>query len=135
MSEASRRDFLRKATAAAAAAAALSADRTVHGDEDDAEPIPQAKPRAPIGADGIVNVAVIGTGGMGTGHADALAKFAAESKTIRLAALCDVCDPRVKNAKARVDATHYLMILTGQVCVVMELRRPDTGEASWSRPR
>ena len=56
MSEkASRREFLRKASAAAAAAAALSADNTVFGEELDAEPIPQAKPRAPVGADGIVN--------------------------------------------------------------------------------
>lgn len=98
----SRRDFLRKASAAAAAAAALGADRVVDAAEDE-EPIPQARPRTPVGPDGIVNVAVIGTGGMGTGHADALARFAAESKTIKLAALCDLCDLRVKNAKARVD--------------------------------
>ncbi|HUR20844.1 MAG TPA: Gfo/Idh/MocA family oxidoreductase [Vicinamibacterales bacterium] len=104
MSEkASRRDFLRKATAAAAAAAAFSADNAARADESDAEPIPQARARTPVGADGIVHVAVIGTGGMGTGHCDALAKFAAESKSIKVAALCDVCDPRVKNAKARVD--------------------------------
>ena len=104
MSEkASRRDFLRKATAAAAAAAAFSADGAARADEIDTEPIPQARPRAPIGADGVVNVAVIGTGGMGTGHADALARFAAQSKSIRVAALCDVCDPRVQAARARVD--------------------------------
>lgn len=98
----SRRDFLRTATAAAAAAAAFGASE-VHGEDGDAEPIPQAKPRAPIGPDGVVNVGIIGTGGMGTGHADALARFAAESKSIRIAALCDLCDPRVQNAKVRVD--------------------------------
>ncbi len=99
----SRRDFLRKATAAAVAASAFSARDAVRGDDGDAEPIPQSRPRAPIGADGVVSIGIIGTGGMGTGHADAFARLAAESKSIRLAALCDLCDLRVQNAKARVD--------------------------------
>ena len=104
MSEkASRRDFLRKASAAAAAAAALGADHAVHGDDGDEEPIPQARPRAPIGSDGVVNVAVIGTGGMGTGHAAGLARFGVQSKSIRVAALCDVNDLRVKEAKGVVE--------------------------------
>ncbi|HQX83332.1 MAG TPA: Gfo/Idh/MocA family oxidoreductase [Vicinamibacterales bacterium] len=101
----SRRDFLRKAAAAAALASAFGESARGAGDDpaDDFEPIPQAQARAPIGADGVVNVGVIGTGGMGTGHCDALARFAAESKAIRVAALCDLCDPRVQNAKTRVD--------------------------------
>lgn len=97
----SRRDFLRKATAAAALASALPS--SLGAESEDLEPVPQAAPRAPLAADAVVNIGIIGTGGMGTGHADALAKFAAESKSIRLAALCDLCDPRVQNAKARVD--------------------------------
>jgi predicted dehydrogenase len=97
----SRRDFLRKATAAAALASALPS--ALGAESEDLEPVPQAAPRAPLAADAVVNIGIIGTGGMGTGHADALAKFAAESKSIRLTALCDVCDPRVQNAKARVD--------------------------------
>lgn len=97
----SRRDFLRKATAAAALASALPS--SLGAESEDLEPIPQAAARAPLAPDAVVNIGIIGTGGMGTGHADALAKYAAESKSIRLAALCDLCDPRVQNAKARVD--------------------------------
>ena len=97
----SRRDFLRKATAAAALASAMPS--SLGAESEDLEPIPQAAPRAPLAPDAVVNIGIIGTGGMGTGHADALAKFAAESKSIRLVGLCDLCDPRVQNAKARVD--------------------------------
>lgn len=99
----SRRDFLRKATAAAALASALPS--SLGAESEDLEPIPQAAPRAPLAPDAVVNIGIIGTGGMGTGHADALAKFAAESKSIRLVGLCDLCDPRVQNAKASVDKT------------------------------
>ncbi len=96
----SRRDFL-KATAAAAVAAGV-ASRDAEAAED-LEPIPQAKPRAPLGANDVVKVAIIGTGGMGTGHAEAFARNARDGRPVRVEALCDVCDPRVANAKARVE--------------------------------
>ncbi len=96
----SRRDFLRKATAAAALASALPA--TLAGEED-AAPIPQARPRAALAPDAPVHVGIIGTGGMGTGHAQAFAALARDSQTVRVAGLCDLCDIRVQNAKARVD--------------------------------
>lgn len=96
----SRRHFL-KTTAAAAVAAGL-AGREADAAED-LDPIPQAKPRAALGPDDVVNIAVIGTGGMGTGHAEAFARNARDGRPVRLVALCDLCDPRVANAKARVD--------------------------------
>jgi predicted dehydrogenase len=96
----SRRHFL-KTTAAAAVAAGL-AGREVEGAED-LEPIPQARPRAALGPNDVVKIAVIGTGGMGTGHAEAFARNARDGRPVRLEALCDLCDPRVANAKARVD--------------------------------
>ena len=50
----SRRDFLRKAAAAAALASAFGESARGAGDDtDDIEPIPHAQARAPIGADGV----------------------------------------------------------------------------------
>lgn len=96
----SRRDFL-KSTAVAAVAAGL-AGREVDA-VDDLEPIPQAQARAPLAPGDVVKVAIIGTGGMGTGHAQALARNARDGRPVRLEALCDLCDPRVASAKAAVE--------------------------------
>ncbi len=96
----SRRHFL-KTTAAAAVAAGL-AGREAEAAED-LEPIPAAQPRPALGPNDVVKIAVIGTGGMGTGHAEAFARNARDGRPVRLEALCDLCDPRVANAKARVD--------------------------------
>jgi predicted dehydrogenase len=96
----SRRHFL-KTTAAAAVAAGL-AGREAEASED-LEPIPQAQPRPTLGSNDVVKIAVIGTGGMGTGHAEAFARNARDGRPVRLEALCDLCDPRLANAKARVD--------------------------------
>jgi len=96
----SRRHFL-KTTAAAAVAAGL-AGREAEAAED-LEPIPQAQARPALGPNDVIKVAVIGTGGMGTGHAEAFARNARDGRPVRLEALCDLCDPRVANAKARVD--------------------------------
>ncbi len=96
----SRRHFL-KTTAAAAVAAGL-AGREAEAAED-LEPIPSAQPRPALGPNDVIKIAVIGTGGMGTGHAEAFARNARDGRPVRLEALCDLCDPRVANAKARVD--------------------------------
>ncbi len=96
----SRRHFL-KTTAAAAVAAGL-AGREADAAED-LEPIPQAQARPALGPNDVVKIAVIGTGGMGTGHAEAFARNARDGRPVRLEALCDLCDPRLANAKARVD--------------------------------
>src|SRR5690606_23872783 len=100
MSVKTRRDFL-KTTAAAAVAAGIAA-REVDASED-LEPIPQAQPRAPLADGDVVKVAIIGTGGMGTGHAQGFARNARDGQPVRIEALCDLCDPRAISAKARVD--------------------------------
>lgn len=96
----SRRDFLR--TTAAAAVAAGLAGREAEAAED-LEPIPQARPRAPLADDEPVRLAIVGTGGMGTGHAQAFARNARDGRPVRLEALCDLCEPRLANAKRQVE--------------------------------
>lgn len=97
----SRRDFLRR-TAAAAAAAALTPAGVGAGGED-ARPIEQAPTRAPLASGDPVRIGIIGVGGMGSAHASALARFGRDSGTVRVEAICDVCDPRAAAAKRSVD--------------------------------
>ncbi|CAN5654852.1 Gfo/Idh/MocA family oxidoreductase [soil metagenome] len=100
----SRRDFLRTAAAAAAAAGLAGAGERVEAGFDESLPVPQAPKRAPLADDEVVRMAVIGTGGMGTAHCDAIVKLVADKKTnARIEALADVCQPRLANAKERVD--------------------------------
>jgi predicted dehydrogenase len=103
-SSTTRRGFLQQ-TVGAAAAVSLTA-RLASAEEtlDDASPVPQAAPRAALGADEPVRIGVIGTGGMGTAHCEAFLKLAKQGKAnVRIDALCDVCDPRVAAAKQKVD--------------------------------
>ncbi len=52
-----------------------------------------------------MRIGVIGTGGMGTAHAEALTRLNTEGRTeVRVDALCDVCGPRLEAAKKKVDA-------------------------------
>ena len=100
----SRRDFLRK-TAAAAAAAGLASGVT-HAEEffEGTEPIGQSKARAALASGDPVRIGVIGTGGMGTAHCEALTRLASGGRiNARVDALCDVCVPRLENAKKHVD--------------------------------
>jgi predicted dehydrogenase len=84
----------------AGAAPLLGACRTL----GDSRPIPRAAPRAPLGPNDPVRMAVIGTGGMGTAHCDAFARLAKDGKAnVQVVALCDVCDPRLDNAKKKLD--------------------------------
>jgi predicted dehydrogenase len=96
----SRRDFLKTTAAAALAAGAMA--REVDAAED-TTPIPQARARPALADGEPVKVAIIGTGGMGTGHAQAFARNVRDGMPVRLEALCDLCDPRLADAKARVD--------------------------------
>ena len=101
----SRRDFIRNAAAAAAAASLAAGKVPAREDVEDGTPVPQAAPRAPLRPDEPVRIGVIGTGGMGSGHCDALTKLAASGAAkIRIEALSDVCDSRWYQAKKRVDA-------------------------------
>lgn len=97
-----RRDFIR-ATAGAAAAATIAAGWQPVEAADEA-PVPQAPKREPLRDDEIIKIGVIGTGGMGTAHCDAFARFGANKRAlVRVEALSDVCHPRLMAAKARVD--------------------------------
>lgn len=50
-----------------------------------------------------IRMAVIGTGGMGTGHCEAFSTFGADGRAnVEIVALADVCDPRVENAKKKI---------------------------------
>ena len=101
----SRRDFIRNAAAAAAAASLAAGKVPAREDFEDGTPVPQAAPRAPLRPDEPVRIGVIGTGGMGSGHCDALTKLAASGAAkVRIEALSDVCDSRWYQAKKRVDA-------------------------------
>jgi predicted dehydrogenase len=100
----SRRDFLKRTTLAAAAAAMapayLEADAAGPGEV----PIPVAQRRTPLESGEPVRIGIIGTGGMGTGHVQAFLRLAERGEaSVRIDALCDVCQPRLVNAKALVD--------------------------------
>ena len=100
----SRRDFLRTAAAAAAAASLAGAGDRVEAAFDENLPVPQAPKRAPLAGDEIIRMAIIGTGGMGTAHADSFVQLAADKKaSVQIEALADVCQPRLELAKGRVD--------------------------------
>lgn len=93
-----RRDFLR----ASAGAAALAGGLDLAG----AEPLALGgrAPRPPRTREA-VNIAVIGTGGMGGGHLNALLKFKKDGvEDVQVVGLCDVCQPRLAEAKIRCDA-------------------------------
>ena len=87
----SRRDFLRRTAGAAAAASVSPAFAAAEEWLDDGGPVPQAAKRAQLGADEMIRIGVIGTGGMGAAHAEALTRLAAAGRTkVRVDALCDV---------------------------------------------
>ncbi|MDZ4673469.1 MAG: Gfo/Idh/MocA family oxidoreductase [Gemmatimonadota bacterium] len=98
-----RREFLKTAAGAAAVAGSttLLDGCAVAAGPAAAAGVPPTPPRV---ADA-VNVAVIGTGGMGSGHMNAYLKFAKDgAEQVRVVGLCDVCQPRLDVAKARTDA-------------------------------
>ena len=99
-----RRVFLATTAGATLGARALTA------------PIPRAAPPPSLRADEPVRIGVIGTGGMGTGHVEALVAIAKSGRAnLQVAALCDVCRPRLEEAKTKAEAvqgagtveTHY----------------------------
>ena len=103
--QASRRDFLRRTAGVAAAATVAPAFAAAEEWLDDGGPVAQAGKRAALGADEPVRIGVIGTGGMGSAHAEALTRLNTEGRTkVRVDALCDVCGPRLDAAKKKVDA-------------------------------
>lgn len=100
----SRRQFL-GTTAAAGLVAAVGSGaggRTVFAHAP--QPVGKHKPRVKLGENDVIKMAVIGTGGMGTGHCDAIAKLAKDGREkVQIVALCDVNDLHVANAKRVVE--------------------------------
>lgn len=122
----SRRKFLERTIAAAAAASAVPALSAATGPDADGEldaflddaSIPQASARAQLGPDDPVRIGVIGTGGMGTSHCEALANLAkAGHANVRVEAICDVCQPRMTEATTKLTA-----IQPGEVATYTDYR-------------
>jgi predicted dehydrogenase len=90
----------RRAFLATTAGATLGARALLLG-----PPIPRAAPPPPLGADEPVKIGVIGTGGMGTGHVEALVAIAKSGRAnLQVVALSDVCRPRLEEAKTKAEA-------------------------------
>jgi len=102
----SRRDFI-TATASLAGAGGLLSSCDLLGAAS--APIPLARHRRRPAPDEPVNIGVIGTGGMGAGHCQAITKLAEKGEeNVQITALCDVCEPRLEQAAARVEAAQKI---------------------------
>jgi len=94
--ERSRRSFLSVAAgtlmASALASGALARSKEPGGSANKpGGPIPKAKARIPLAPDQTIRMAVIGTGGMGTGHVDAFMSLAKAGKEkVEIVGVCDV---------------------------------------------
>ena len=99
----SRREFLARSAALAAGGLATGALLPDDIFAAGTAPVPLARPRPPLSALEPVRIGVIGTGGMGTEHCRAILRLVeAERVDARVAALCDVCVPRLHEAYHRV---------------------------------
>lgn len=100
--EASRRQFLATTMAVAGAGALISrAPAWAMGTPSAGVSLGGI---APPGPDEPIRMAVIGTGGMGTGHCEAFLGLAKNGKEkVQIVALADVCQPRLDNAKSVCD--------------------------------
>lgn len=117
MADTSRREFLATSTLAAAGSGLLSLGRTNAAiGRARGAPIPAAAPVLRPGANEVARIGIIGTGGMGTGHAEAFAALGKDGRaSVEVVALADVCQARLMAARERVEqrqgqgtvATHY----------------------------
>jgi predicted dehydrogenase len=99
----SRREFIKKTAGAAALVSALPSSVSASEYVGNDDPVPQGAAGVTPQAGEPVRIGIIGTGGMGTGHCEAFARAAADgSANVRIEALCDVCEPRMAAAKARI---------------------------------
>lgn len=105
--DASRRGFM-LATAAglAGAGAFLSACESSGSQRVSAGSFgaaPRAMPRTPVSPNEPVRMAVIGTGGMGTGHCEAFASLTEQGKmNAQVVAIADVCQPRLDSCLSKL---------------------------------
>jgi len=100
-----RRGFI-KGAAVAAGAMALAGCNFPGQERIIASPgrIAKAASRVPLGDDGLVRMAVIGTGGMGGGHIDAFLRFAKNGdEKVKIVAVCDVNHRRRKVAEDKIN--------------------------------
>jgi predicted dehydrogenase len=100
----SRRAFLSSATTAAFGLPAVS---TLNDELARAltAPLPPLRRARPVPGDEPVQIGVIGTGGMGTGHVEAFAAIGTSARAnVRVAALADVCQARLDEAKTKAEA-------------------------------
>ncbi len=107
----SRRSFMLAAAAGLAGAGALlsgcassGANNAVYVPSNG--PAPRAKSRTPVAPGEPVRMAVIGTGGMGTGHCEAFASLSKQGKLdTQIVAIADVCQPRLDSALSKCRET------------------------------
>jgi predicted dehydrogenase len=105
--DASRRGFLFAAAAGLASAGSLLSACASSGSSSAATPgpAPRAKPRVPVNDNEAVRMAVIGTGGMGTGHCDAFMSLSSQGKmNTQIVAVADVCQSHLDNAAKKCRA-------------------------------
>lgn len=103
-SSSSRRRFL-GVTAAAGFAAAASGGipRTVFSYVP--QPTGKSKPRPALKDGDVIRIAIIGTGGMGTGHCESFASLGKDGKEkVQVVAVCDVNDLHAAAAKAKIES-------------------------------
>ncbi len=101
----SRRDFLLQSAAIAAGTSALlgGAPDPLGAEAPGPEVSPGIEPVVPA-PDEPIKMAIIGTGGMGSGHLEAFLKFKKDGKeNLEIVGLCDVCQPRLEKAKKMCD--------------------------------
>jgi predicted dehydrogenase len=107
-SNVSRRGFIAAGAASAAmlaAGAAAAADAKTPVAAPPSGAAPKGKAPKVAGKSDPIRMAVIGTGGMGTGHCEAFCDLNnAGRESVQIVALADVCQPRLDGAKARVEA-------------------------------
>ncbi len=93
-----RRDFM-KATAASTAGVLLGTLKQDEAKAQEPEKKPEPPKDFPEDSKDLVRLAIIGTGGMGTGHANSFASFFRDKiDHVKVTALCDVAQPRLADA-------------------------------------
>ncbi|MDX2060399.1 MAG: Gfo/Idh/MocA family oxidoreductase [Gemmatimonadales bacterium] len=118
-----RRQFLRTTAAGSIGSLALTNQAIAAVRRQPMPAVPA--PAGPRGAEP-VRIGVIGTGGMGTGHVESLLAIGKDGRAnVQVAALADVCRPRLEAARAKVVAAQ------GEGTV--EVHYPDYG-ALLARP-
>ncbi len=109
----SRRDFLVKTAALAGAGALLAgAGKKPTGASAPSSTI-KAAGRIPVPEGQPIRLGVIGTGGMGTGHCDAIMELTKQGRTnVQIVAVCDVCDSHLERAKKKCEEKQGIKVDT-----------------------